>query len=35
MGFQVADKGTVSFDDDLVLVTVIHNRSLLVPWVKL
>ena len=35
MSFQVAHKWTVRFDDNLILVTVVDYRSLLVPWMKL
>ena len=35
MSFQVAHKWTVRFDNNLMLVTVVDYRSLLIPWMKL
>lgn len=33
MGFLISDKGAVGFDDDFLLVAVVDNGSLLIPWV--
>ena len=35
MSFEVADEGAVGFDDDVVLVAVLYDCSLLAPRVKL